>query len=424
MRILSIETSCDETAIAIAEFSGPQKSPKIKILSNIVSSQVKLHAKFGGVVPNLAKREHQKNLPLVLLRALKEGRFSISKPQFLISNQIQKSLPGRQAGKVQKIEKILGREAELLKQFKKRIVPLAPPKLDAIAVTYGPGLAPALWAGVNFARALAYLWGTPLIPVNHMAGHLYSALLQASPRHSERSEESNRSFGLRPQDDRGQYDIVNVSFPALALLVSGGHTELVLMRGHGKFKILGETLDDAAGEAFDKVARILGLGYPGGPALSALAERSNQLLVTSNKIKLPRPMLNSKDYNFSFSGLKTAVLYLTRDLGLQKTKKLRPLIAKEFQDAVVEVLVSKTIRAAKEYKAKTILLGGGVAANKLLRERLVDTLKKGMPLALCYLPLASLTGDNALMIAVTARFTGKKKALDKVGADANVKLGD
>lgn len=135
-------------------------------------------------------------------------------------------------------------------------------------------------------------------------------------------------------------------------------------------------------------------------------------------------MLNSKDYNFSFSGLKTAVLYLTRDLGLQKTKKLRPLIAKEFQDAVVEVLVSKTIRAAKEYKAKTILLGGGVAANKLLRERLVDTLKKGMPLALCYLPLASLTGDNALMIAVTARFTGKKKALDKVGADANVKLGD
>lgn len=170
MRILAIETSCDETAIAIAEFFGPKRKPKIKILSNIVSSQVKLHAKYGGVVPNLAKREHQRNLVSVLMTALKEARLRNHKSQILNHKQISNS-------KIQTVEKILERELDLFVRIREYILPLTPPKIDAIAVTYGPGLAPALWVGVNFARALAYLWRKPLILVNHMAGHLYSSLL-------------------------------------------------------------------------------------------------------------------------------------------------------------------------------------------------------------------------------------------------------
>lgn len=392
MKILAIETSCDETAIAIADFTPPflqkkagqagsKKKPSIKILSNIVSSQTKIHEKFGGVVPNLAKREHQKNLPLTLLQVLKEGRFSISKSKFLISKQIPKS-------KIQKIEKILEREPELLIRFKKFVLPLKPPPIDAIAVTYGPGLAPALWVGVNFAKALAYIWNKPLIPINHMAGHLYSAFLQKE-------------------------GIADIKFPALALLVSGGHTELVLARGHDKYKITGETLDDAAGEAFDKVARILGLKYPGGPGISRLAEKGNP-----NKYKLPSPMIGSKDYNFSFSGLKTAVLYFVRD----HKNFSKANLAASFQKAAVEVLVSKTMRAAKQYKVKTILLGGGVAANKLLREKLVEKIKKELPKTDYRLSMPNMTGDNALMIALAAYFTGKKKAWNKVQADANLRL--
>ncbi len=447
MRILAIETSCDETAIAIAEFFGPKSGTSIRVLSNIVSSQVKLHAKFGGVVPNLAKREHQRNLVPILLRALREaGLYSSSGAKR--SREVYLKEGPRQARTV--------REPELLKRFKKYILPLKPPPVDAIAVTYGPGLAPALWVGVNFAKALAYLWEKPLIPVDHMLGHLYSAILQPGYSHPEWNEgsrnevpkspeatgipvedlgKSQRSFGPTkggPRDDQEKYEMACIKFPALALLVSGGHTELVLMRGRpvrgiapngvgGKFKILGETLDDAAGEAFDKVARILGLGYPGGPEISRLAEKSG---VGSRglEVGLPRPMINSKNYNFSFSGLKTAVLYLTRDLGQKQTKRLRPQITKEFQDAVVEVLVKKTIRAAKEYKAKTVLLGGGVAANKLLREKLGDEIKKQILDTKYLIPDTSLTGDNALMIALAAYFVGNKKALDKVGADANLRL--
>lgn len=395
MRILAIETSCDETAIAIADFSGTKIRSQITVLSNIVSTQVALHAKFGGVVPNLAKREHQKNLPSILLAALKEAR--LLKPK--VKNQKLKSQL-----KIQNVEKILEREPELLKRFKKYIVPLQKSKIDAIAVTYGPGLAPALWVGVNFSRALARLWNVPLIPVNHMEGHLFSAFLQQSGK------------------EKSKFQIIDSKFPTLALLVSGGHTELILMKGYGKYKVIGETLDDAAGEAFDKVARLLGLGYPGGPEISALAEK---LKVKSLKLKvaLPRPMINSKDYNFSFSGLKTAVLYFLRDHSRAAKSKIgKAAVAKEFQDAVVDVLVQKTIRAAKEYKAKTVLLGGGVAANRLLRRELVKNLQKELPKAECWMPNVALAGDNALMIALAAYFSGKKKAPNAVGANANLRL--
>ncbi|MBI2122248.1 MAG: tRNA (adenosine(37)-N6)-threonylcarbamoyltransferase complex transferase subunit TsaD [Candidatus Sungbacteria bacterium] len=435
MRILAIETSCDETSIAVVEFGNGrgysrrkfktrirvEKIPGVRVLSHIVLSQIPLHKKFGGVVPNLARREHQHNLAPILLKSIREAKLLELRTKNLELRNWK-----------QKLNLLLEREPELLEQFIKKVLPLKPPLVDAIAVTYGPGLAPALWVGVNFAKALAYLWDKPLIPVNHMAGHAHSALLKQS-----RIGISNFQFPIskRTPLQTINYKLQTIKFPALALLVSGGHTELVLMRGHGKFKIIGETLDDAAGEAFDKVARLLGLSYPGGPAISEEAEKNFQFPIsnfqTNSKlkilnfktaIKLPRPMINSKDYNFSFSGLKTAVLYLTRNLGLERTKSLRPFIAKEFQDAVVEVLVKKTIRAAKEYRVKTILLGGGVAANKLLRTKLEKSVSEEIPNSQFLIPNSSLCGDNALMIAVAAYFTGKKIAWRKLQADANLRF--
>ncbi|MDP3762596.1 MAG: tRNA (adenosine(37)-N6)-threonylcarbamoyltransferase complex transferase subunit TsaD, partial [bacterium] len=236
MKILAIETSCDETAISVLEVKKTKFGHDFSILSNQVASQVKIHAPFGGVVPNLAKREHRKNLPILLKRALKESK--LRKP-------------------------------------------------NAVAVTYGPGLEPALWEGIEFAKALSKKWRVPLVPVNHLEGHIYSSLMQ-------KSKFKIQNFGI---------------FPLLTLIVSGGHTELVFQKKHLAYKILGETLDDAAGEAFDKVARMLGLGYPGGPRLAKLAQKGNP-----KAINFPRPMLHSKDLNFSFSGLKTSVLYKLREL--------------------------------------------------------------------------------------------------------------
>ncbi len=390
MKILAIETSCDETAIAIADFTRAKSGVRVRVLSHIVSSQVKIHAKFGGVVPNLARREHEKNLVPILMQALREAK---NKKQ-----EVRKA--GREIldSKFLLLDSILERELELLAQFKKSLASLAAPDIDAIAVTSGPGLAPALWVGINFARGLSHLWNKPLIPVNHMAGHIYSALLQ--------KRGVNKKF-----------QVSGFRFPALALLVSGGHTELVLMRGHGKFKIIGETLDDAVGEAFDKVARILELPYPGGPEISRLAEQGD-----SKKYPLPSPMINSKNYDFSFSGLKTAALYLVRDLGKLDRKKKQD-IAASFQKSAVDVLVKKTIRAADEYKVKTILLGGGVSANHHLQKTLGYAIRRELPDSCFLIPDSRLTGDNALMIAAAAYFCGKKKAPDTVRADANARLG-
>lgn len=398
MKILAIETSCDETAIAIIEITGPKKRPVLHMLSHIVSSQAKLHAKFGGVVPNLANREHQKNLVPLLLEALKESKLLQKVSRETKNNKILNT-------KYLLLNTVLEREPELLKQFKKHVAPLQTPPVDTIAVTYGPGLAPALWVGVNFAKALAYLWKKSLIPVNHMEGHIFSAitnvpLTQRSPH---------------------KWNIRKIRFPALALLVSGGHTELVIMPKYGTYKLIGETRDDAAGEAFDKVARILELPYPGGPEISRFAEKGD-----SKKYQFPRPMINTKDYNFSFSGLKTAVFYTVRGFASSEEAKPRRLpkkdIAASFQKAVVDVLIKKTIRAAKGYKVKTILLGGGVSANKKLREELIESIKNNKLKADCRMPEAALAGDNALMIAIAAYFTGKKKAWTNVQADANLQF--
>ena len=399
MKILAIETSCDETAIAIVEAKGGVKIPSFHILSNIVASQVKLHAKFGGVVPNLAKREHQRNLVPVLLQALEVAGLTNNK------------LPASQAKRgehITSLHSILERESELFAHSEKHILNLKPPAIDAIAVTVGPGLAPALWVGVNFAKALAFLWRKPIIPVNHMEGHIASVLLREERRNLKQIKKlENKNF----------------KFPAMALLVSGGHTELVFMKNWGDKKIIGETLDDAAGEAFDKVARLLGLSYPGGPAISAEAKKGTKMTDKKLKIILPRPMIHTKDYNFSFSGLKTAALYLIEKLKKEKVSvvKMRPIIAKEFQNAVVDVLAAKTIRAAKAYKVKTVILGGGVAANTLLRERLGDEIKNNFPAPRYLLPDMAFTGDNAAMIAAAAYLFGKKKIGTSADVDANLR---
>lgn len=408
MKILAIETSCDETAVAILEIipatkgrvGGSKRDPQFRVLSNIISSQIKLHTNFGGVVPNLARREHEKNLVPITIQAFKESKLHKRAPN---NTEL--------ARQQEKVATILEREQDLLRHFKKSITPLAIPDIDAIAVTHGPGLAPALWVGVNFARALSCVWNKPLMPINHMAGHFYSALIEYD------------SLKLK------QTHFKKIKFPALALLVSGAHTELVLVSGHGKFRILGQTLDDAAGEAFDKVGRMLGFGYPGGPAISAAAETSHFSAKGRSAsggqfpIKFPRPIINSKDYDFSFSGLKTSVLYFIRDIKKpQSVHKLQSAIAREFQNAVVDVLVAKTICAAQEYNVKTVTLGGGVAANALLRQRLAEELNQKLPRVQFITPEISMTGDNALMIALAAYFCGKKKAQTQVRADANLQF--
>jgi N6-L-threonylcarbamoyladenine synthase len=331
---LAIETSCDETAIAVLRSS----EKGIELLSNEISSQVKLHAKWGGVVPNLAAREHVKNIDHLLDLALGEAGITSA-------------------------------------------------DVDVIAVTEGPGLIPALLVGVNYAKTLSYLWNKPLIGIHHIEGHIYSNFIGG---------------------------ISNPQFPMLALVVSGGHTQIVLMKDHLQYEIIGQTLDDAVGEAFDKVARILGIGYPGGPRVAHWATQveSKKLKAKSDtkyNIQFPRPMLHKKNFNFSFSGLKTAVLYETKKHPeLLKNKKYIAEVCHEFQQASVDVLITKTLKAAAEHCPKTILLAGGVSANTELRNQLGEAIKSQFPNITYQVPQISLTGDNAVMIGVAGIFRWKK----------------
>ena len=342
MKILAIETSCDETAAAVLEI----KNNKFNLLANIVSSQIKIHAKYGGIVPEIAARKQM---------------------EIMISI----------------IEKVARQRLK---------------DINYIAVTQGPGLITSLTVGVETAKSLALTLNKPLIAVNHLAGHIYSSQL------------TNKQF----------------KFPALALVVSGGHTMLALMDKHNRFKIIGQTVDDAVGEAFDKVAKILNLGYPGGPIISKLAAAGD-----SHAFDLPRPMIQQQNFNFSFSGLKTAVLYLTNDLKQQNNLNQTSLnkqtvrnICASFQQACVDVLISKTLRAIKKYHPQSILLGGGVSANAKLRQELKNRLEKtfGLPL---YLPDLKFTGDNAAMIALAAYYqiqNKKKTNPRKLKADPNLYL--
>jgi len=355
MLILGIETSCDETAAAIIE----EKDGKIKVLSNIVSSQIELHAQWGGVVPNLAAREHLKNIIPVITESLK-------------------------------------------------IADIEPAQIDLISATNGPGLIPALLIGANAGKTLSYAWKKPLLGIHHIEGHIYSNLL--SPENTE------------------------VKFPILCLVVSGGHTQIILMQDHLNYKIVGQTLDDAVGEAFDKVARILELGYPGGPIISQLAENytaeNNSALPD---IKFPRPMLKAKNLNFSFSGLKTAVLYATKKYPELKTDiNFKTKVAYEFQQAAIEVLIHKTLAATEKYQPQTIMLAGGVSANKELRRQFGEAISEKNSNLAYIIPAITYSGDNAAMIAIAGHYryqkmsaSEKKQTLNNwknLKTDANLKL--
>lgn len=373
MRILAIETSCDETGIAIVDAETSAEGATVfRVLANVTLSQIAMHREYGGVFPMLAKREHARTLVPVLIRALDQAGLKAKTSRHVIEHPLR-----------DEFKEMFEREPELFSQMMAHIPELGVPKIDAIAVTTGPGLEPALWVGLNFARALALLWKLPLIPINHMEGHLLAAALVPDEKRADAEVRTIR--------------LADVAFPALALLVSGGHTEIVLAKAWGSYTVLGETRDDAVGEAFDKAARLLDLPYPGGPEIARLAQNG-----TPGAYSLPRPMLHSSDYDFSFSGLKTAVRYLIRDLSAKGpiTDAMRADIAREFEDACVEVLVGKTMRAAREHGAGTLLLGGGVSANARLRDALAaKTESEGIPF---YAPERDLSTDNGLMIAISA----------------------
>lgn len=388
MKILAIETSCDETAISIVEASG-EKNPKFKILGNSLLSQIDIHKKYGGVFPMMAKREHSKNLVPLLEDCLKQAEM------FQLKNDAKK-IP-------ENLEKIFEREPELMKNFAELVPRIERPDINAVAVTTGPGLEPALWVGINFAKALAILWDLPIIPTNHMEGHIVSSLISESSKPV--SVQNNKKL---------------VEFPAIALLISGGHTELVLVKDWLKYEIIGRTKDDAVGEAFDKVARMLGLPYPGGPEISRLAAAHRTSGKISNQ-KFPRPMIHSHDFDFSFSGLKTAVLYAVKKIG-ELGQNVKEEIAREFEDAAVEVLVSKTKNAVEKFGAKTLILGGGVTANKEIR-RAFEEVAAGYEISL-FIPDPKLSTDNALMIAAAAysRIIGDKKILEKKSPERNLEI--
>jgi N6-L-threonylcarbamoyladenine synthase len=363
-RILGIETSCDETAAAVVEDGG-------KILSNVVASQIDLHRQYGGVFPEVASRQHILTIMPVIRQAMAEAELDWD-------------------------------------------------DLDAIAVTYGPGLPGSLLVGVNTAKGLAYGRGLPLIGINHIEGHIYANWLMV--------DDSPQNVALWRN---------SAAFPLLALVVSGGHTELILMTNHSQYRRLGNTLDDAAGEAFDKVGRLLGLEFPGGPAIERAAQEGNPLA-----FKLPRAWLKGT-YNFSFSGLKTAVLRIvqkyedkvspssadsarnrriTISQAPSMTRQL-PItnLAASFQASIIDVLAEKARMAAEENQVKLIMLAGGVAANQLLRQEMA----KRSSLPVLYPPPALCT-DNAAMIASAGYFryrAGHRSSWD-LDVISNLKLAN
>lgn len=344
MRILGIETSCDETGISVVE----RCQSSFKILSNITASSLSIHAQTGGIIPETAAREQLKAIIPTLSEALRKGiKFDLESKKI--------------------------------------------PEIDAIAVTYGPGLIGSLLVGVETAKTLSLLWNKPLIPINHMHGHMYANWL------------SNQKIDL----------------PALILIASGGHTDLLLMDLHHKIKVIGGTRDDAAGEAFDKIGRLLSLSYPAGPQISRFAEKGNP-----KAFGLPRPMIGSHDFDFSFSGLKTSVLNLVKKNNWDftdkkfsnKNQQLLFDLCASTQQAIVDVLVKKTISAAKMNSVKSILLGGGVAANNLLQTTLQrKSSELQMPLKFIY-PDKALCTDNGAMIAA-AGFFSKPKPWKDVNTD-------
>ncbi len=342
MRVLGIETSCDDTAIGIVSSA----NKKIAIEASVTASQVLTHRKYGGVVPEIAAREHALTILPTIAAAMKSAKVGWK-------------------------------------------------DIDALAVTGGPGLNTALLVGVETARTISYTLNKPVVRVNHIEGHVVSSW--ASP------------------------NVGTIRFPAVALIVSGGHTELILVKDFGKYTLLGRTVDDAVGEAFDKVAKILGLQYPGGPEIARRA-----MLGNPNAFLFPRAFMKQGSLDFSYSGLKTSVLY-----ALQKQRNVTPTLvndmAASFQVAAIAPLIAKTRWAAEKVGAKTILLGGGVAANAMLREKLQNMVTTELPETRFVPPVLSLCMDNGIMIAIAGTFRAQKKDFTpwkKLSADPGWELVD
>jgi N6-L-threonylcarbamoyladenine synthase len=383
MKILAIETSCDETGIAYIEIKDA-KVARVKLLGESLASQIEIHKEFGGVFPAVARREHAKVIGSLIKETLTQANIYKKTQQIL------------EPKKLRTIKKLLAREEEVETFFKSELYRIKKPPLDYIAVTIGPGLEPALWVGISTARALGTLWDVPVIPVNHMEGHIVSVLVN--------KEEMKTSKG-------SVYD--TASYPVLSLLVSGGHTELVLTKKVGSYTVLGNTRDDAAGEAFDKCARMLELPYPGGPEIAKLAAIARKKKIESH-FALPRPMIYTKDLDFSYSGLKTALLYALRDMKRKPTEVERLGIAREVENAIIEVLVHKTVQALKKTKAKTLIVGGGVACNSHLKESLTKTIQEKISDAITIkFPDKTLSTDNALMIALAGYIMTQNKKIKK-----------
>ncbi|MFH1947338.1 MAG: tRNA (adenosine(37)-N6)-threonylcarbamoyltransferase complex transferase subunit TsaD [Candidatus Magasanikbacteria bacterium] len=370
MIILGIESSCDDTSVALLDITDaptPLNPPfptrgrdrqgsgeTIKILAEKTANQIEIHKKYGGVVPEIAGRLHaEKILPVV---------------EEVMKNQ---------------------------------------PKPDVIAVTSGPGLITGLLVGVETAKTLSYLWNVPIVSVNHIEGHIHSVQVKSRTQGASVFSEKSKVKSLR--------------YPILSLVASGGHSEIILSTEEGKYERVGGTRDDAAGECFDKVAKLLGFDYPGGPKISKFAETGNP-----KAIKFPRPMINSKNFDFSFSGLKTSALYWLHDhklsamhtspiqqpagiFGIQKEEITINDFCASFEQAIVDLLVFKTLKAIKKYQPKTVILGGGVSANKKLRETLKSEIKLQSPNSLFLIPYSLYSMDNATMIAVAAYHHAKNK---------------
>ncbi|MCL4353643.1 tRNA (adenosine(37)-N6)-threonylcarbamoyltransferase complex transferase subunit TsaD [Patescibacteria group bacterium] len=336
MTILGIETSCDETSAAVVR-TGSQN--KAIVLSNITASSLKLHAATGGIIPEVASRKQLEYIIPVIKKALKNAELDIS-------------------------------------------------QIDAIAVTEGPGLIGALLIGVETAKALGYCLNKPIVPVNHLIGHIYANLVS-----------------------KDQKPDTEIEFPAIGLIVSGGHTDLILMKKHGKIQWLGGTRDDAAGEALDKIGRLLGFSYPAGPVIEKEAKKGNP-----KTFNFPRPLLNSADFDFSFSGLKTAVLREIKTIKQFNNSTISNVCASA-QQAIIDVVTKKILTAARNYKAKSILLGGGVSANQKLRDDLKLGVKRHCPDAAIFTPPKWLCTDNAAMIAGAALFNYNPVPWKKITAN-------
>ena len=390
MLILSIETSCDETAISLVEATGEFPNATYEIHGNALWSQIDIHREYGGVFPALAKREHVITVVPMLEKAIKEAGIE--------ANSFTPALTSQQE---EEIRTLMSRERELgdeLLTFHREHGAYA---IDLIAVTSGPGLEPALWVGVNFAKALALLWNVPIVPVNHMEGHILASVFDIE------------------RDDQ----LSDIEFPTISLLISGGHTELILMSDWGKYEKIGQTRDDAVGEAYDKVARLVGLQYPGGPEIAKRAEIARKQKLPEFA-KFPSPMLHSGDLDFSFSGLKTAVRYVVQDKELTETDV--QAIARDFEDAVTAVLLKKSLAAVEKYNAKTIIVGGGVSANQHLKRMFEATFLVEYPDMTVYFPQPKLSTDNSIMIALAGHERAGNalapRGADVIRADGNKSL--